>query len=606
MWTVIQGDARQIPLGDETVQCVVTSPPYWGLRDYGIGDDAIGLESTPELYIEHMVQVFQEVRRVLRKDGTVWMNLGDSYATGGGAVGRAPGGGDQGERFIRQGMINTQPNRMPIPGLKPKDLCGIPWRVALALQQDGWWLRSEITLCKDNPMPESTRDRPTSATEKMFLLTKSSKYFYDDIAVRSVPPRATDGAAFGGSTLTPEVDSTLSTDNRSPNLRGRCYFSESQVTVDGAMTWDAKDPQVVRSVSFTIIGEQSEWSFVVDLQSGIDLAAFTKIIRTFQGFTSCSSPIRATIINPTTTPCWAIDTNSMSAVPFAETSPATISMFQARQLLTKPIMENHPTIVAFYGEPLRMPLYVFGTFRSAHVDHDNRNTQSSQGRNLRNWWRVVSEPFPGAHFATFGTKWIEPCIKAGTSEKGCCAECGSPWERVVEKGGYDLSGSYGSKQPGQNSRMFRDRDPQHDSERKRQKKPNGWQQGPGRHDGVPEGDYGGKWAGADESFFRAKMMGAKKRFRDAGGDHDNPFPAAKTLGWQPTCECWPRLQIELGDAESLIRPCLVLDPFAGSGTVGVVCLKLNRSFVGIELKPDYCEMANKRVFNSGSLLDTRN
>ena len=139
-----RGDALEVlrTLPAESVQCCVTSPPYWGLRDYGVKGQ-LGLEPTPQLYVEDMVTAFQEVRRVLRKDGTLWLVLGDSYATGGGAVGRCPGGGDQGERFLRQGHINTQPNRMPIPGLKPKDLVGIPWRVAFALQADGWWIRSE-------------------------------------------------------------------------------------------------------------------------------------------------------------------------------------------------------------------------------------------------------------------------------------------------------------------------------------------------------------------------------------------------------------------------------------------------------------------------------
>ncbi len=183
---ILVGDAlghmNQLP--DDSVQCCVTSPPYWGLRDYG-SDGQIGLERTPEEYVEKLVSVFGEVRRVLREDGTLWLNLGDCYATGGGAVGRSPGGGDQGERFIRAGMINTQPNRMPIPGLKPKNLVGIPWRVAFALQADGWYLRSDIIWHKPNPMPESVRDRPTRAHEYIFLLTKSPLYFYDADAIKS-------------------------------------------------------------------------------------------------------------------------------------------------------------------------------------------------------------------------------------------------------------------------------------------------------------------------------------------------------------------------------------------------------------------------------------
>jgi DNA modification methylase len=183
--TLHKGDCldalRRLPAG--SVDCCVTSPPYYGLRDYGVAGQ-IGLEKTPAEYVARLVAVFGEVRRVLSDRGTLWLNLGDSYATGGGAVGRAPGGGDQGERFIRGGMINTQPNRMPLPGLKPKDLIGIPWRVAFALQADGWYLRSEVIWHKPNPMPESVRDRPTKSHEQVFLLSKAGRYHYDADAVR--------------------------------------------------------------------------------------------------------------------------------------------------------------------------------------------------------------------------------------------------------------------------------------------------------------------------------------------------------------------------------------------------------------------------------------
>lgn len=181
---IICGDAltelRKLP--SESVHCCVTSPPYWGLRDYGVVGQ-IGLEKTPADYVARLLEVFRQVKRVLRSDGTLWLNLGDSYATGGGAVGRCPGGGEQGERFLRQGHINTQPNRMPLGGFKPKDLIGIPWRVAFALQADGWWLRSDIIWSKPNPMPESVTDRPTKAHEYVFLLAKSERYFYDADAI---------------------------------------------------------------------------------------------------------------------------------------------------------------------------------------------------------------------------------------------------------------------------------------------------------------------------------------------------------------------------------------------------------------------------------------
>lgn len=192
------GDALDVlrTLPDEGANCCVTSPPYWGLRNYGM-ENQIGLEATPEQYVARLVDVFRELRRVLRNDGTLWLNLGDCYATGAGEVGNCPGGGEQGERWAgyrgtRDGSPKhsaaaigpmVQPNRMPIPGLKPKDLVGIPWRVAFALQADGWWLRSEIIWSKPNPMPESVTDRPTKAHEQIFLLTKNERYHYDADAI---------------------------------------------------------------------------------------------------------------------------------------------------------------------------------------------------------------------------------------------------------------------------------------------------------------------------------------------------------------------------------------------------------------------------------------
>lgn len=192
------GDALTVlsTLPSDTVHCCVTSPPYWGLRDYGV-DGQMGLERKPEEYVAGMVRVFGEVRRVLRDDGTLWLNIGDSYATGAGKVGDCPGGGAQGDRFKAMwahpqvpdgkngsaGIPTFQPNRMPLDGLKAKDLVGIPWMLAFALRADGWYLRSDIIWHKPNPMPESVRDRPTKAHEYLFLMSKSERYYYDADAI---------------------------------------------------------------------------------------------------------------------------------------------------------------------------------------------------------------------------------------------------------------------------------------------------------------------------------------------------------------------------------------------------------------------------------------
>jgi DNA modification methylase len=178
MRLLVQADARALPIASGAVACVVTSPPYWGLRDYGHGDQ-LGLEPTPDAYVANLVRVFREVRRVLRPDGTVWLNLGDSYAGGGVAGSAAAFNGKQGTNRGSLAMVGK-----PLAhGVKPKDLCGIPWRVAFALQADGWYLRSDIVWSKPNPMPESVTDRPTKAHEYVFLLTQAERYFYDAAAI---------------------------------------------------------------------------------------------------------------------------------------------------------------------------------------------------------------------------------------------------------------------------------------------------------------------------------------------------------------------------------------------------------------------------------------
>ena len=181
---------------DKSIQACITSPPYYGLRDYGV-EGQIGLEETPEAYVNNLVTVFREVRRVLRDDGTLWLNLGDSYASQGGAH----GGRNDNQRGVCAKRLHTegagdQAARRPAHGYKPKDLLGIPWMVAFALREDGWYLRSAIVWHKPNPMPESVRDRPTSSYEQVFLLTKNSRYFYDAEAIKEegIIPAGTLGA----------------------------------------------------------------------------------------------------------------------------------------------------------------------------------------------------------------------------------------------------------------------------------------------------------------------------------------------------------------------------------------------------------------------------
>lgn len=179
---ILAGDSLEIlpTLAAESVQCCVTSPPYWGLRDYE-HPAQIGAEPSPELYVGNLVAMFAEVRRVLRKDGTLWLNVGDGYARNGGTGNHGP------NAVVGNTKKLIQKRNCKVPecwGLKDRDLLGLPWRVAFALQSDGWILRSKITWIKKNPMPESVKNRPTNATEEVFMFAKMPVYFYDSSGVR--------------------------------------------------------------------------------------------------------------------------------------------------------------------------------------------------------------------------------------------------------------------------------------------------------------------------------------------------------------------------------------------------------------------------------------
>jgi DNA modification methylase len=366
-----------------SVHCCVTSPPYWGLRDYGV-DGQIGLEKTPEEFVARMVEVFAEVRRVLREDGTLWLNLGDSYA--------ATSKNRTHEQAVAACTLAGSPNgnasllrqqNKIVAGMKPKDLCMIPWRVALALQADGWWLRSVICWAKKSPMPESVTDRPTSSWEPIFLLAKSERYFYDAEAVKEAAVqtgtqvrKAANGSTLGGGAY------------------GRSHLGD--------------------------------------------------------------------------------------AIPEHE--------------------------------------------RRATVDGPDSVVETSGTRNQRNVWHLGPEPYREAHFATFPTEIPRRAIKAGTSEKGCCAACGAPWVRVVS--------------------VEYVKSPVH---------------GEGSTTGKPDCPHG--------------MTGMPRLNKKTG-----------TTGWEPGCTCGAG-----------VVPCVVLDPFLGSGTTVAVARELGRHGVGCELNPEYAALARERI-----------
>lgn len=467
--TMIQGSALEALAGlpAESVQMCVTSPPYWGLRDYGIsplvwgGDPdcrhlweetrapggqgsgvsfrrdkkagrkrngrqpgfcqkcgawrgCLGLEPTIELYVEHIVMICREIRRVLQKDGTFWLNMGDSYATGG------KDGHRRGKLF---GGFNGKlpPGRFTPPaGLKHKDLCGIPWRVAFALQADGWWLRSRIPWLKMNCMPESAKDRPTTAIDDVFLLTKSAKYYYDFEAIKMPASQNSHSRGHGVNPKAQASGPVAGWDNsvgegRHNKNSGRYPKPKQNESFSGAV----KEVVEMRN------RRNSDWFF-----------------------------------------------------------------------------ESWRGLYQEDGEPLA--------------------------------FIVNTKGYKQAHFATFPPDLIRPCIQAGTSEHGACPECGVPWERVIEKG------SNASRTIG-----FR----------------------------PTCGHYDKKYK---NEFAMAKST--RKRYqRERSGDW------WRRVRKRPGKDAWPTAR------------CVVLDPFMGAGTTALVCEQLDRKWIGIELNPEYIELAERRL-----------
>lgn len=264
--TIWNGDALTVlhELPDESVDCCVTSPPYWGLRDYG-EEGQLGLEPTPGDYVLALCSIFEQVRRVLKPTGSLWLNLGDSYAGSWGAQSR-PNGTDikstlEGGSMLSARQIEAHPRGTQTgslkntPGLKPKDLVGIPWRVAFALQEQGWWLRSDVIWAKPNPMPESITDRPTKSHEYVFLLTKSERYYFgqDDLREPYAPGSAERYQyAFGG----PKAEDLVRQDAEGPggnrtrpigyrSLTGGAYSPPGQSAHSNARGPDGRRKTVV-------------------------------------------------------------------------------------------------------------------------------------------------------------------------------------------------------------------------------------------------------------------------------------------------------------------------------------------------------------------------
>jgi len=396
---ILIGDCREQmrTLPEKSVQCVVTSPPYFGLRNYGV-EGQLGLEPTPAEFVAAMVEVFAEVWRVLRDDGVCFVNLGDSYSTSFftrqgkprnvaqgrvnyDQVGEQYEGKEWGAARYAEDDFAFQPG--DLGSLKPKDLMGMPWRVAFALQEAGWYLRQDIIWAKPNPMPESVRDRCCKAHEYIFVLTKSERYFWDGLAI------ATPG-------------------------KGHIAGNKNHKYADAYATGEGGETHRTKAGLKEMAGQQAATS------------------------------------------------------------------------------------------------------------------------NRRSVWTISTQSYKGAHFATFPERIPELCIKAATSEKGCCSTCGKCWRRVTEK-------VRRPSRPGNNSKVYAD----------------------------PEGSPYEQHSGT--------IVGNR--------DPQRHVTETVTTGWEPSCKC---------DAAEPV-PCTVLDPFLGSGTTVQVATWLGRHGIGCELNETYAGLSEARI-----------
>ena len=391
--TLYNCDSRQIPIPDESVDCVVTSPPYYGLRDYGINGQ-IGLEESPEEYANTMVEVFREVWRVLKPTGTVWLNLGDSYSSQGGAEPEQTV--RKSSNYVNRGQLGKDgvgTSRKAVPGLKPKDLVDIPWKVAFALQSDGWYLRSDIIWSKPNPMPESVKDRPTKAHEYIFLLTKNAKYYYDADAI-SEPTTTFD--------LTVRDRDTTRLNNVPGRERMSGLKTNSYETKNKRSVWSVE--QTLTSKHCKYITEENEAKHrqgihgnrgqnLVEVRSKLPKQKeFVEFLR------SKTSPLvlsKNTDIPLTKIEHWFRFDDSGFAYPSIE------DWEKVREFI-----DDWSKEFDVINEGL--------TFYELKTDE----VVVSETKNKRSVWDIATQPYSEAHFATFPEKLIEPCILAGCPKDG--------------------------------------------------------------------------------------------------------------------------------------------------------------------------------------------
>ena len=509
-------------------------------------DSQIGLESSPDEWAARLVDVFREVRRVLRDDGTLWMEVGDSYSAS------PPGnksylssglaGAVEGSRYLDTlaQSVGAKRDTSKIPGLKPKDLIGQPWLLAFALRADGWYLRSCIVWSKPNAMPESVTDRPTTAHSYVFLFSKKPRYFYDAEALREEStgdqnPRHTNGPR-------PRTDEIRAFDNRvtSSTKNARSVWT-IDYDVDETVTWIGKLGSCRKCGGLRIAGNGLDPTTATATGASGDTGNAERTespTRSSSGESLTDSPSTTSARTPAAS-------TPRTSNPSSSESTSSEAIPLPREMLARPTVQRDTNTLL---GTLTAALTESGSAVSVCACDAAPNSPGSV-------WRVPTEPNALAicrvcdaywqggaprehcgepvvqHFAAFPRELVRRMILAGTSERGVCAECGAPWVREVETTYTPLGDAV-----------------QQNSENRVQSELN-------RGGGAPQAMTYGR---------------AEKK--------------VTTLGWQPSCEC---------PADSI--PATVLDCFAGSGTSLLVARQLGRHAIGVELSERYCAMTRARL-----------
>ena len=535
---------KTLPSG--SVHCVVTSPPYWGLRDYGV-EDAIGLEATPEQYVARMVEVFREVRRVLRSDGVCWVNLGDTYNAYNGGAGPS------------SNLSQTQSEQRPrletgfglqCKSLKPKDLVGIPWRVAMALQQP--YYTGRISNVNDRFWLAAMVD-----TEGCIHIHKRSA------GAKSHTHTLVDGSTVDYERKTDTYGVMVSIDNTSEALidriealvgQGSRYTHEKGVgksnrkrTLYRITLTGQQSRELLRELYPYLVAKQHEARIAYHApSSGAGAEAAWQAIKALHNGleTTVDYPAPPTLFEPG----WYLRSDVIWGKPNPMPESVTDRPTKAHEYVF--LLTKSPRYF-FDQEAVREPLDradLLGAKRLKGVEGLNgqrgdvgrySHYANPAGRNVRSVWEIATQPYPEAHFATYPEELVRRCILAGSSERGCCPECGAPWTREVET-------TY-----------------------------------------EPSKDGGKRGRVSD---------GHERRGHHNEGVGDRARRIDTTLGWRPSCGCVDEtLSREWMARHHQPVPCTVLDPFGGSGTTALVARKHGRRSILVELSAEYCELAAKRL-----------